>query len=87
MKNRKLVYDWPLRIFHWLFALLFAAAFLIAKNIDDESPVFFYHMLAGILLSVLVFERLLWGFMGTRYSRFSPFEWNPKTLISYFGGF
>jgi cytochrome b len=86
MKNRKLVYDWPLRIFHWLFALLFATAFIIAKNIDDESPVFFYHMLAGMLLSVLVFERFIWGFIGTRYSHFSSFDWHPKTLFSYFIG-
>ena len=42
------VYDLPTRFFHWLFASLFIAAFAIAKTVDDESPLFSYHMLAGL---------------------------------------
>lgn len=83
MRNR-LVYDLPLRIFHWLFASLFVAAFLIAKTIDDDSPLFSYHMLAGLLLGFTVLLRVFWGFVGTKYSRFSSLALHPKDLVAYF---
>ncbi len=85
MKNQ-LIYDLPIRIFHWLFAGLFLTAFLIAKNVDDESPVFSYHMLAGLLLGFTVLLRIIWGFVGTKHSRFSSFALHPKDLIAYFQG-
>lgn len=77
------VYDLPTRMFHWLFASLFISAILIAKYVDDESPLYFYHMLAGILLGCLVILRIFWGLVGTRYARFSSFALHPKELLSY----
>ena len=85
MRNR-LIYDLPTRLFHWIFAGLFIGAFVIAKTIDDESVVFSYHMLAGLLLFFTVALRLLWGLVGSRYSRFDSFALHPKDLISYFMG-
>lgn len=85
MKTR-LVYDLPSRFFHWLFAALFTFAFLIAKTVDDESRFFTYHMLAGLLLTFIVSLRIVWGFFGTRYSRFNSFALLPKDLITYFKG-
>lgn len=85
MKNQ-LVYDLPMRVFHWLFAGLFVGAFLIANVVDDESPIFAYHMLAGLMLGFVVLLRVVWGFVGTRHSRFSGFALNPKDLVSYFTG-
>ncbi|MBP7845143.1 MAG: cytochrome b/b6 domain-containing protein [Proteobacteria bacterium] len=84
--NKQLVYDLPTRIFHWLFAGLFVCAFMIAKTIDDESPIFSYHMLAGLLLGFVVFLRILWGFVGSKYSRFSSFALHPKDLLAYIKG-
>lgn len=84
--RKQLVYDLPMRIFHWLFAGLFITAFLIAKTVDDEAPVFSYHMLAGFLLGFTVLLRILWGFVGTRYSRFTSFALQPKELVGYFAG-
>lgn len=85
MRNR-LIYDIPTRLFHWLFAGLFVAAFLIAKTVDDESPIFSYHMLAGLLLAFTVLLRILWGFFGTKHSRFRSFALHPKDLVAYFTG-
>ena len=85
MKNQ-LVYDLPMRIFHWLFAGLFIGAFLIAKTIDDDSPIFTYHMLAGLILGYTVLLRILWGFVGTKYSKFNSFALRPKDLVAYFVG-
>ncbi len=85
MRNQ-LVYDLPMRLFHWIFAGLFIGAFLIAKTIDDESPVFVYHMLAGLVLGFTVLLRIVWGLVGAKYSRFTSFALHPKDLMNYFAG-
>jgi cytochrome b len=84
--KKQLIYDLPTRIFHWLFAGLFVTAFFIAKTIDDDSPAYSYHMLAGLLLSFTVVMRLVWGFIGTKYARFSSFALHPMDLIHYLNG-
>lgn len=85
MRNQR-VYDLPVRTFHWVFAGLFVIAFTITKVIDDDSPAFSIHMLAGILLVSSVLLRLIWGFLGTKHSRFASFALSPKDLINYFKG-
>lgn len=77
-------YDLPTRFFHWIFAFLFLAAFIIAQTIDDDSPLFAYHMLAGITMVFILMLRLIWGFIGTTYARFSSFKLNPGELFRYF---
>lgn len=82
--DKKLIFDLPTRLFHWVFALLFVIAFLIAKNVDDENPIFSYHMLAGILMGGLLVFRIIWGIVGTTYARFNSLNLNPILLIKYF---
>jgi len=83
MKKTK-VYDLPTRLFHWLFAALFVGAFAIAKQVDDDSPIFSQHMIFGLILFVLTSLRVIWGFVGSRYARFSSFPLNPLRLLEYF---
>jgi cytochrome b len=82
--NKKLAYDLPTRLFHLIFALLFITSFAIAKLVDDESAAYGYHMLSGILMTVVILLRVLWGFFGSPYARFSSFELSPKSLLNYF---
>lgn len=77
------VYDWPTRIFHWLFAFLFLGAYIIVQTVDDESWLFSLHMLAGLTLVFLLILRLVWGFIGTTYARFSSFRLNSAELFQY----
>lgn len=84
--NKKRVYDLPTRIFHWLFALFFIAAFIIGNTVDDDSRLFSYHMLAGLVLCFLVVLRIGWGLIGTKHARFSGFSLNSKELVQYFKG-
>ncbi len=77
-------YDYPTRIFHWLFAALFVVAFAIAKTLDDDSSLFSYHMLAGLSLLFILFLRLIWGITGTTFARFSSFKLKPSELLDYF---
>ncbi len=71
------VWDPLVRIFHWSLVLAFAVAYLSG---DEESDI---HIYSGyIILGLLVF-RLLWGFVGTRFSRFSDFVYSPQVIIKY----
>lgn len=81
--SKTTVYDWPTRIFHWLFALLFLAAYLIAETVDHENPLFSLHIMAGLTIGFILILRMVWGFVGTTYARFSSFELNPKKLLGY----
>lgn len=81
--NNKLTYDLPVRIFHFCFAALFVFSYLVADLVDDELALYAYHMLSGILMSILVVLRIIWGFIGTKYARFSSFMLKPKDLIGY----
>ena len=78
------VYDLPTRLFHGIFAGLFAAAFLIVTIFDEHSAIFPYHMLLGVTLAFSVLLRIFWGFIGTRYARFSEFRFSIFELLKYF---
>lgn len=82
--NTTRVYDWPTRLFHWSFAGLFIGAFFIAKTFDDDSSAYPYHMMLGMVMASAVFLRVIWGFIGSRYARFSSFALRPFELIQYF---
>lgn len=79
MIRRILVWDLPTRVFHWLQALSFAGAYLLAFSERFRD----YHDALGfILLGLLVF-RLMWGFDGTGYARFSSFLFKPREIMGY----
>lgn len=77
-------YDLPTRLFHWMFAALFVSAFAIAKLTDDESSWFSQHMLLGLILFFVTTLRVIWGFVGSRYARFSSLPLQPGRLVEYF---
>jgi cytochrome b len=82
--NKINIYDWPVRIFHWIFAFAFVGAFSIAQIFEDDSAQYPYHMMIGMTLALAVLLRVIWGVVGTKYARFSSFALKPKELISYF---
>lgn len=74
-----LIWDLPTRVFHWLFALGFAVAWLTA----EWDAAFSIHMLSGVLMLALVLFRLAWGLLGGRYSRFASFAHGPRAGLAY----
>ncbi len=69
-----------------MFVVLFLSSFAITQIVDDDSTVFAYHMMAGFLMGIAVLFRIVWGFTGTPYSRFSHFALKPSDLFGYFKG-
>lgn len=71
------VWDPLVRVFHWSLVTLFAVAKLTG---DEESRL---HELSGYGIIGLVVLRVFWGFVGTRYARFSNFVYRPSGILAY----
>lgn len=78
-KTKILVWDAPVRVFHWLLVLSFAGAYLTAES-ERWSLV---HVSLGYTLGGLVAFRILWGLMGTRHARFASFVRGPAAVMRY----
>jgi cytochrome b len=72
------VWDAPTRIFHWLAAVLVAAAYATWRLKWME-----WHGRVGSVLLALLFFRLLWGFFGSATARFSGFLASPRTALRH----
>ncbi|MBI3478955.1 MAG: cytochrome b/b6 domain-containing protein [Nitrosomonadales bacterium] len=79
MNQRVLVWDVPTRVFHWLFALSFAACWYVSESDLWLS----FHTFFGYLMLGLIAFRLVWGFMGGHYTRFSEFLYSPLAGLRY----
>lgn len=77
--KRILIWDVPTRLFHWLFALSFAVAWLTSEN-DQWLSV---HTFFGYLMLGLLGFRLIWGVAGGHYARFTSFLYSPITGLAY----
>lgn len=78
---RILVWDAPVRVFHWLMVFSFAGAYLTS---DSESWRL-VHVTLGYTMAGLVAFRLLWGLVGTRHARFTAFVRGPRAVMAYLG--
>ncbi len=56
------------------------------KNESPESLRTWNKIYLGLILSLLVAVRIIWGIWGTKHARFSDFALNPKELMNYFRG-
>lgn len=74
-----LVWDLPTRVFHWALAGSFLGAYLLSEQ-DDLRNV---HAMFGYTVLGLLAFRLLWGFIGSRHSRFSDFAYGPGAAARY----
>jgi len=77
------VWDFPTRLFHWLLAGAFIAAFSIAQFTSDKDPLFNVHAILGLVIGLMALLRIIWGFVGSKYARFSSFAFSPGDFINY----
>ena len=76
---RTLIWDTPVRVFHWLMVLSFAGAYLTAESERWRL----LHVSLGYTLGGLVAFRILWGLMGTKHARFASFVRGPAAIVRY----
>ena len=77
------VWDWPLRLFHWLLVFAIAVAFISS---EEDSVINQWHVLSGWVAAVLIVFRLLWGFVGGEHSRFTDFIIRPSRIADHISG-
>jgi cytochrome b len=65
------VWDPFVRIFHWSLVICVLVNYFV---IDDGETI---HQWLGYLASALVTARIVWGFVGPQYARFSDFLPTP----------
>ena len=79
---RVLVWDLPLRIFHWLFAASVSAALLFAIA-GEHSSLFAWHQIFGLSAAFLLVARIVIGLFGSRYARLSELFSAPMRIGHY----
>jgi cytochrome b len=77
------VWDLPTRLFHWALAVCVIGAIVSAK-IGGNAMV--WHFRFGLAVLALLAFRLIWGFVGGRWSRFASFLYSPRRLWAYVRG-
>jgi cytochrome b len=75
-----LVWDWPLRLWHWALVLFVVVAWFTPNTYDS------LHRFAGYVVIGLLVFRLGWGFLGTRHSRFRTLRARLRALPAYLWG-
>jgi cytochrome b len=73
------VWDPWVRILHWALAFSVAIAWFSAQRWEG------LHDWAGYSAGALVLLRFVWGFIGSRYARFSQFVRSPRAVFRYLG--
>jgi cytochrome b len=78
--NQKvLVWDAPVRVFHWLMVLCFVGAYTTSESETWRLV----HVTLGYTMAGLVVFRLIWGLIGTRHARFASFVRGPRAVAQY----
>ena len=74
------IWDLPVRLFHWILALLFVAQIVTGRIGGDLMPV---HIFTGYSVLALIIFRVLWGFAGSTHSRFASFVAGPVATFRF----
>jgi cytochrome b len=82
MENKQFIKVWDIavRVFHWTLLGCFVIAFISSENSRKLHVIFGYSVL------FLVLFRIFYGFVGTRYARFSDFIYHPAQIADYLKG-
>lgn len=75
-----LVWDLPTRLFHWTLVVLILLQYLSGEF--ELLPMEWHYWLGYATLALIVF-RVLWGFAGSRTSRFATFVRGPGVVARY----
>ena len=78
------VWDLPLRLWHWLFALVIGGS--LYTGLAGDISLMETHMLLGYGVLALVLFRLGWAGWGGSYARFRHYTVSPPRMLAHFRG-
>ena len=74
------VWDLPVRLFHWMLAVLILVLFVTGNLGGDWLE---WHKRAGYAVLALVLFRVIWGAVGNYHARFVNFVRGPRSVAAY----
>ncbi|MFM7332125.1 MAG: cytochrome b/b6 domain-containing protein [Brachymonas sp.] len=77
------IWDLPTRLFHWAL-LVCVVGLVVTGKVGNELMV--WHFRLGYCVMTLLLFRIIWGFVGGKWSRFASFIYAPGTVIAYLKG-
>ncbi len=81
------VWDPLIRLFHWSLVVAFMLAYFSQEgpfeDLLDGAWLQLIHVWSGYITAGLLVFRLIWGFTGPRYARFSDFVRGPREVLTY----
>lgn len=86
MQTRSLVWDLPVRVLHWALAAGLTGALVIGFAVDDDSPLFAYHILAGMFAAGALLLRIVWGLIGPSPANFFRWPLGVQALAKHAAG-
>ena len=81
--RRFLLWDLPLRIFHWSLVAAVTTAIVTGELGGAWMP---WHGRAGLAIVGLLVFRVVWGIVGSATSRFAHFAPSPASVLAYLRG-
>lgn len=78
--EKRLIWDLPTRLFHWLLVASLTIQYATAEWMDDAME---WHFYVGYFTIGLVLFRIIWGFIGPEHARFRHFLKGPGAIASY----
>ena len=79
-RQRMPVWDLPVRLFHWLLAVLVVFSWTTGKVGGDWLE---WHMRSGYAILALLLFRVVWGVVGSQSARFASFVRGPSAALAY----
>ena len=76
--KRSLIWDFPIRAFHWMLVIAIVVSFISVNR--DEMEI---HFASGSVVLALVIFRLLWGLIGPRTAQFHVFAPLPARIRAW----
>ncbi|AMO22974.1 cytochrome b/b6 domain-containing protein [Ramlibacter solisilvae] len=83
MSKKVRVWDLPTRLFHWALVLLIVGLAVSGYRGGDAMA---WHARLGYAMLALLLFRIVWGFVGGRWSRFSAFAFSPRDIFRHLRG-
>ncbi|WP_018983905.1 cytochrome b/b6 domain-containing protein [Salinimonas chungwhensis] len=78
--RRRLIWDIPTRLFHWLLVGALLVQYVTATWMDNAMQ---WHFYTGYFVLGLLTFRILWGLVGPTHARFASFVTSPVQVFRY----